>query len=201
MHYEVLIVLGKNWRAYPPQRMSGDNRKLQLSIESRLSTLAAGFLYRANVAPLLVIASGHTAGLAWPSEAAAMRDYLFKRFPDIPGSAVQLDEQSLDTPGNAEHVARFLTQWKTQKVALLTVSFHVPRSKRLFGEFGVKVAHSFSAEEEFAKYAPQYRTFLKNYRRSPRVIIEIMKEWCLRSLLIVDPRGTIPKILTHRIRG
>jgi hypothetical protein len=77
----------------------------------------------------------------------------------------------------------------------------VPRSKRLFAEFGVKVAHSFSAEEEFARYAPRYQTFLKNYRRSPRVTIEIMKEWCLRSLLMVDPRGTIPKILTHRIRG
>jgi len=130
-----------------------------------------------------------------------MRDYLFKRFPDIPDPAVQLEEQSLDTSGNAEHVARLLTQWRMQKVALVTVSFHVPRSKRLFAEFGVKFAHSFSAEEEFAKYAPQYQTFLKNYRRSPRVAIEIMKEWCLRSLLIVNPGGTIPKILTHRTRG
>lgn len=107
----------------------------------------------------------------------------------------------MDTSGNAEHVARLLTQWKMQNVALVTVSFHVPRSEHLFAEFGVKFSRSFSAEEEFVKYAPRYRTFLKNYRRSPRVTIEIMKEWFLRNLLMVDPKGTIPKILTHRIRG
>jgi uncharacterized SAM-binding protein YcdF (DUF218 family) len=98
----LLIVLGKNIGVdSSPEDIRRDN--YHLSRESRLNALAAGNLYRPGMKILF-----STGGEGVPAESSAMRDYLLSRFPDIPEEAIDLEDRSIDTAGNAEEVSKIL---------------------------------------------------------------------------------------------
>lgn len=196
---DVLIVLGKNWRSYRPQPV-GTGKRLYLSLESKLTALAAGHLFLSGAARTLLFSSGHTAGPAWPSEADAMATLLRQRFPAIPASAIRLETVSIDTAENAELVGAMLGPRSIQDVALLTVGFHVRRSVETFRNYGLTVAQGHASEEVLGRCAPAYRPFLRRYRRSPRVRLEQAKEWLLRLWLPLDPRGRLLRLATSRLR-
>ncbi|TAL09347.1 MAG: YdcF family protein, partial [Nitrospirae bacterium] len=142
-----------------------------------------------------------TAGRDWPSEAEAMRRYLARRFPGIPGAAIRLEDASLDTADNARMVAALLRASAPLPLTLLTVGVHLPRSLTLFRTFGVAVERGLAAEDVLAERSPRHRAFLLKYTKSPRVAAERLKEALLRLLLVVDPTAVIPGLLTKRWRG
>lgn len=196
----MLVVLGKNWRGYPP-RNRPEGWRLHLSIESKLSALAAGHFFRSGRTETILIATGKTAGPDWPSEADAMRRYLMRRFPDIPETAVLLEDASIDTAENAELVAHALRASSPRPITLLTVGFHLPRSLKLFSTYRIAVARGIAAEDMVAQRSPRHRTFIAGYLKSQRVRRERAKEALLRLLLLVDPKAAIPRLLTRRRRG
>ena len=69
--FQAVIVLGKNWREYPSEKPTQD-WKLRLSIESEMSALAAGELFKQGRTERIIFSGGRTAGKDLPSEAAAM---------------------------------------------------------------------------------------------------------------------------------
>lgn len=198
----MLVVLGKNWRGYPPRTRPAGWR-LRLSLESKLSALAAGHLFLSGRTDTILIASGKTAGRDWPSEADAMRRYLARRFPGIPEAAVRLEDASLDTADNARLVAALLRASASapRSITLLTVGFHLPRSRRLFSTHGLAVEQGVAAEDVVAQRSARHRAFIARYLASRRVRTERVKEALLRLLLVIDPTASIPRLLTKRLRG
>ena len=198
-HFDALVVLGKNWREYPPDEKP-EGFDLQLSIESKMSSLAAGEMFKQGLVDKLIFSGGKTAGAEYPSEGEAMIEYLKEKYPDIPEGSIIAENASIDTSENAEQVAEILAKDPTlQKIALMTVGFHLQRAEKLFKEFGIETT-PFPSEEELKKRSPHYERFVDAYLKSGHVKTEEIKEIILRSLLYIDAKGKIPGLLTKKIR-
>jgi uncharacterized SAM-binding protein YcdF (DUF218 family) len=133
-----------------------------------------------------------------------MKDFLKEKFPQIPDNAIILEENSIDTAGNAEEVAKLIAKHGFSNVGLLTVGFHLPNARKLFGRFGVKVGEneSFSAEQIIKDRARKPEFFVKTYSNSPLVKREKKKE-LIRSILLftIDPKGRLIRQITKRQRN
>lgn len=196
-----VIALGKNWRAYPPKEP--DLRfRLRLSIESKLTALAAGEMYRRGEVTQIIFSSGATAGSGFPSEAKAMAEYLFAHCPEVPRSVVRLEERSIDTAGNAEEIARMgYAHNALDLIYLLSVRFHFPRAAKLFEEYGVHVVPRYS-EEILDKRSSHHRRLVRSYKRSLRYRFEELKEVILRleRVLLCDFDGRLLRKVTKYVR-
>ena len=195
----MLVVLGKNWRGYPP-RNTPPGWRLHLSLESKMTALAAGHLARSGRADAMLLSGGRTAGPDWPSEAEAMRAYIRKKFPDVPDQAILLEESSIDTAENAELIRTMTQDRAPRRITLLTIGFHLPRSLAIFPIHGLPIEHGIASEDVLAERSPRHRAFILKYEKSPRVVAERAKEALLRLLLLVDPKAKIPRLLTRWLR-
>lgn len=198
-HFDALVVLGKNWKEPPPfPQENRDDFKPRLSMESKMSALGAGEMLKQGLIDRIIFSGGKTAGEDYPSEAAAMAAYLREKYPDIPDEMIGLEEESIDTIDNAERIARVLEAHpELQKLALMTVGFHVARSERIFKDRGID-AYPFPAEEVLKQRSPHYERFLNTYEKSGRVTKEKIKELILQSLLYIDPKGGLPRTFTKK---
>ena len=197
--FQAVVVLGKNWRERPPKNTQG-KWKLHLSIESKMSAIAAGEMYTSGLATKILFSGGRTVGADWPSEAGAMQEFLKKKYPDIPDDDIMLEEEAIDTIDSAERVDRILQEHGFQDIALLTVGFHISRSEKIFQDRGIAV-HGLPSEEMLKKRSLHYEQFVGNFLASKRVRMEQWKEKILRGLLVIDTKGKIPRMVTQRIRG
>jgi len=201
--YQAVFVLGKNWRKYPSKENPGE--KLHLSIESKMSAIAAAEMFLSGKTQKIYIFGGKTAGHDHPSEAGAMRDFIIKVYgegEDAPVSPADIiaEEESVDTHENAKEVFKIVEAEKFHKVALLTVGFHMERSEQIFRNHGVE-ADSFSAEEFLGNRSPHYRRFLEEYEGSGRVAFEKEKEMLYKIFLEADPKGTLATWIAKKFRG
>ena len=204
--FDALVVLGRAWRP------SADTTKEQghhLSMEGKMRTLAAGEMYKAGLTGKIIFSGGKTAGKEWPSEAESMAKYLKKKFPEISDEVLIMEKESFDTPENAEKVKALLEKYGINKIAVTTNGFHLERSRALFKNQGLEVC-GFPAEEFLQKristvrdsksQPSNYQKFVETYLGSKRQKLENIKEAILRSLLIIDAKGQIPRIISSRIR-
>lgn len=194
--FEALVVLGEGWRERPPKKADKD-WPLRLSIESKMSALAAGEMFKAGLTDKIIFSTGKTAGKRWPSEAKIMSDYLKKNYSIIPDDAIVLEKESIDTVENAEMVAEIIQKHKIKNIALMAPRYHLKRSVNIFKNYGMEI-HSFPPEEMIKKRSPHYEKFVENYLKSGRVRKKKIKEAALRSLLVIDAKGKIPRIITKR---
>lgn len=186
----LLVVLGKNW--------SRDRRRL--SVESRLNAVAAIELYRRGVAVEILFSGGHTAGARHPSEAAEMAGLARTLAPSAPSEALLLEEKSIDTAANAQHVRVMLNRMEPRPVYLLTTSNHLPAAVRIFEAHSVPVSAAFKSEDVVHGRSAHYASLLNRYRRSPRVRMDRMRERLRMVLLGVDPRARTLRPLTTLLR-
>ena len=100
----------------------------QPSLALQRRTRHAVELWRAGVAPRVVFTGG--VGDYPPSEAAAAADYA--RSLGLPDSAIDLEEKSTSTLENASFSA---VKFRYTRIVVVTDSYHVFRSKRVFGRF------------------------------------------------------------------
>lgn len=163
--FGAIVALGKNWRL----PVTGGPR-IDLSIESKMTALAAAEMYRAGLANKIIFSTGKTAGKdaqgnEYPTEAEAM--YKFMRIffspEEIQDSAVILETTSFDTAGNAEEVKKIMQEKRIDNIALLTVGYHLPRAKRLFKNYGINVKKAFRSEKVLAEKRPRYANFYNEY--------------------------------------
>jgi uncharacterized SAM-binding protein YcdF (DUF218 family) len=199
---DLLIVLGKNiGLRSTPDDIRG--REDYLSDESRMTTIAAGLLYRPGMQ--IIFSGGHTAGGEAPAEAAAMRAFFFTHFPDIPRQAVSVEEASIDTLGNASEVMDMLLSRpnkRYQHIGLLSVGYHLPRSSEVFKHTGIPVEQTFASEEIIKERAddPKAKAFVERWGRSRKVQAEKLKEGVGRLILKADPDGQLLRQIAKKSR-
>src|SRR5258708_6285935 len=106
-----LVVLGKNLGVGEThETIKSDN--FHLSTDSRMNAIAAGMEWQPGLK--IIFSTGVTTkgvdskGREIYSEAREMADYMKKKFPHIPNEDIILEENSIDTAGNAEEVAKIV---------------------------------------------------------------------------------------------
>ena len=100
----------------------------QPSLALQRRTRHAVELWKAGVAPRVVFTGG--VGAYPPSEATAAADYA--RALGLVESAIELEEKSTSTLENASFTA---IKFHYSRVVVVTDSYHVFRSKRVFGRY------------------------------------------------------------------
>lgn len=139
-----ILAHGKNWELPIPS----DPDAIRLSIESEITAEAAGILYRQGIAYSIIFSGGHTAGPAYPSEAAKMRDAMYAHFDasEIPCANTVLEEVSYDTATNLKIVKERMSELGIDEIILLTIGYHLPRVKRLATILDVPVSQAFKSD-------------------------------------------------------
>ncbi len=202
--FGAVIALGKNWRL----PITGGPR-IDLSLESKMTALAAGQMYRDGKVGKIIFSTGKTAGKNsegndYPTEAEEMRRFMRIFFPidEIPEEDVIVEAESFDTAGNAQEVRHILLKENIKNPALLTVGFHLPRSKKLFANYDVSIKKAFSSEDVLKGRNPHYKKFLSDYFWSKRHIKEIAKETIGVGLVYtIDPKGERLRRITTKTRN
>lgn len=200
---DAVIALGKNWN------FSIEGKRIELSLESKITALAAAELYLQKKVNNIIFSGGETAGLdlngiPYPSEAEEMKKFLriFFQNNEIPDKAIILENKSIDTAGNAEEVREIINIKKFKKLALLTVGFHLPRSKEIFKNYNVLIKAYYSSEEVLKNSNSYYDQLISEYYWSTRYITEIAKEVVGLGLVhTIDPKGKILRAITAKTRG
>ena len=123
----------------------------------------AARLYRQGLAPKIVVSGGLSPGLESrkdiQTEAEAMKSLLIDL--GVPSSAIVLEEKSRNTRENARHTK---AQLGSQKAALVTSAFHMPRSLQNFEREGLSV-HAYPTDFRVApNVEPLWRRLLPSAR-------------------------------------
>jgi uncharacterized SAM-binding protein YcdF (DUF218 family) len=186
-----IVVLGQGFAAL--SRAGGP----RLTLESRFCALAAARLLAEGRTPLIVFSGGHTAGPNHPSEAEAMWRYARRHAPVQAASRVRLEEASIDTADNAHHVSILLGR---QGVVLVAPAPHLRRASHYFRRHGFAVDEVWDAETLVEQVSARHARLVLAYRHSARSRLRRYKEALLRALLMLDPGGLVPRVVTHCTR-
>jgi uncharacterized SAM-binding protein YcdF (DUF218 family) len=185
--YDAVIGLGKNWGNKKESKKTGI---FYPSIDTAMTAIACAEEYLAGNANKIMYSTGDT--FKGPSEAEAMRLQLRSMFSEeeIPDEDIILEERSIDTPGNAEEVAKIISERGMQHIKLVTVSRHLKRSETLFRIHGITSFDSAASEDIL-----EARGFAVKREEKERWL-----EAGLTKLLTIDPKGNIPRLITQIIR-
>ena len=200
--FDAIIALGKNWR------LPIEGSRIYLSIESKITAIAAGQMYVDGRAGGIIFSTGQTAGInkeigqPYPTEAEEMKRFMRIYFNEdqIPESAIKTEAISFDTAGNAEEVKKILEDEKLKKVAVLTIGSHKRRSGKIFANYGVSVT-AIASQDVLKNRNGHYDKFLNEYAWSTRHAKELLKETILNTLLFVDPKGEKLRAVTTKSRN
>ena len=172
-----------------------DNRK-DLTVESKMTALAATVLYKHTTGSKIIFSGGFTKGKINGSEAKKMYEYSMVLL-NIKNGDVILEQNSVDTVGNVEEVKKYLT--KDDNVTLVSFGFHLKRAKKLFERYGIKVAGSVASEKILSENF--YQDLIKNYNLK-RKTIKLLREVILLSLVYtIDNKGRLLRIISSKTRG
>ena len=200
----VAIVLGKIWKK---ERRNGVP---QLSMEAKMTALAAGQMYCAGKVDLLIFTGGHTAGAEYPSEARAMAEYckekcrkierVRKQYRSITDTAIMLEEEAFDTITNARLVRKMLSENKIRTTPfLLTRRYHLKRAERIFLREGIQTWPT-AVEDIFMRRTDRHAQLGEKYLGSYHYRLCEAKELLVRIQLAVDPDARIQRFITRRER-
>lgn len=203
----VFIVLGKNWNWETPHPM-------ELSDDSKISTLALGYhVTKAidlglNVS--VIFSTGHTAGSKHISEAMAMfRFYRSKFAIESNKVSIFLEEESLDTIGNAEMVKKNIDQQifnSADKICIITVSYHMKRSEEIFKQSWNKKVFPINADkiindQSLILSLEDLEFIKKRTKRFDFYFFEPIKEFILRLIRKFDRQGKFIGWLAKKVRS
>lgn len=130
LHPAAIVVLGARVRA-DGQASPALERRMRVAIS----------LYRAGVAPLLVLSGGGRGAIP---EAEVMRD--LARAADVPESVLMLEPRSRTTLENATETAKLLASSSPPAIVLVTDGYHALRARLLFRIAGLRVIAVHKAE-------------------------------------------------------
>lgn len=202
----VFIVLGKNW--------DWNSSPLRLSDDSKISTLALGYHVKKAIDlgldVLAVFSTGRTAGSKYISEAEAMYQFYCSKFGINSNKiSILLEEESLDTIGNAEMVKKNIDQQifnSADKICIITVSYHMKRSEDIFEHsWNRKVfpinADKIGNDQSLSVSAEDLKFINTRIKRFDFYCIEPIKEFILRLIRIVDRQGEFIGWLAKKVRS
>ena len=182
-----LIVLGKNKGMFTGDAKRFGKTNDVLSMESKMAAVAAGWLYLNSKGQMkeIIFSGGKTSGQELNSEAQSMANYLRRIYPQIPETALALEENSLDTASNSKDLQKLLEpvikESPTKKVGLLTTSAHKNRASEHMHETGLEF-DNFEIEKILAQISGHHQNFLKQRANSPFTGLDDIKEEVLTFL-------------------
>lgn len=206
----VFIVLGKNWQSKDP---------LVLSADSKISVLALIWQLKKaiDLGPeiKIIFSTGHTAGAETMSEAEAMKKFFEEKCEkceeykiDLTNVTILLEEDSLDTLGNAKEVKNSFSSQidDADKIILITVSYHMKRSKSIFESILRKKICPVNADmivnDVTLRIPAEDRIFIFNRIESfDFICIEPIKEYILRLIRVFDRQGKFIYWLAKKVRS
>jgi uncharacterized SAM-binding protein YcdF (DUF218 family) len=102
--------------------------------------LVAYRLYRAGKAPLVICSGGNNPWMGDPHHASEARSMsgLLEEW-GIPAAVIEVEENSIDTRGNALFSYRILSARGIRKIILVTSAMHMPRAAAAFRKVGFEV--------------------------------------------------------------
>lgn len=190
----ILVCLGKNWQQKRASRQTGI---FTPSLDTARTAIACGEKYLSGEADAILFSTGHTLEHG-PSEAEAMKLQLRTQYSEdeIPDKDIFLEEESIDTPGNAEMVAKKLLGTNKQ-IDLVTVRRHAFRAEKLFTSFEVPIRQVYASEDILrARGFSTENSFPELLCQTGDALVEKV----LTALLRIDPYGHLPRLITQKIR-
>ncbi len=203
--FNIAVILGGSWE---PRK---EGERLELSVNSKLRTLAGGVLASEGKVSEIIFTGGKTAGVENPSEAQAMADFLKLNFPNLK-VPVELDSESFDTIENAKFVKKIVDKVDLAKVLVVTNDFHLARTLAIFDHVGMSV-DAISAESILLKtyhwhqteksgkvnHYP-YKRFIERHLKSGEMKKKRIVEVGLRAITKIDPEGKLLTALAKKLR-
>ena len=195
MQHDVLIALGKNW----------EKGSSNLSIESKITALAAGLIMRHNLSKTLILSGGHTLNPFHISEAEAMYEVLHGAFPEVAEEKICFDNYFLTTTGNAINSNVICSEARKIKkdldIALLTVGYHIPRAGTVFGIEGLDISAHYSSEG-ILSISPDisHQKMVLGFLSSEEHIKDRRQEAILQAAMVLDRKGHFIDYLATRAR-
>jgi uncharacterized SAM-binding protein YcdF (DUF218 family) len=188
----VAIVLGKEYRRF--------NGKPVLSMEAKMTAIAAGEMYQCGVVRLLIFTGGKTAGPEYPSEAEAMARYCMRLYPEIPREGIIIEDVAFDTIANARLVKKIIQNNEIGSMpVLISRKYHMERAQGIFLREGMKT-DPIPAEDILFFRSLRHRKLADAYMHSLYYRAVRVKEYLLRLQLAVDPEARIQRFVTRRMR-
>ncbi len=196
--FPVLLVLGGGFKKAESTQPQVAPR---LSRESRMRVLAAGEMFKAGIIGNIILTGGKTAGEDSPSEAEAMKFYLQSKYPQILDENITLEDSSLETSENMENMKGILDGKGLDEAIILTSETHLKRAEQLAQKNDLNIIAGATAEDQIISRSPRhYERFVESYTTSSGYKISQIKEFILRSLLVIDRGGSIPRFIAHQTR-
>jgi uncharacterized SAM-binding protein YcdF (DUF218 family) len=187
----IAIVLGKEFRKF--------NGKPVLSMEAKMTAIAAGEIYKFGLVSLLIFTGGRTAGPEHPSEAEAMAAYCVKRY-GIPPEAIILEDAAFDTITNARFVKTIILSKGIRELPMLVSrAYHLPRAEGIFFREDLKTIPVY-VESMLSLRSSRHCELAEKYMYSLRYRLIKAKEYLLRLQLVIDPEARIQRFITRRMR-
>jgi uncharacterized SAM-binding protein YcdF (DUF218 family) len=93
-------------------------------------------LYHAGRAPILIV-SGGNGGWSSADEPESEAMEIFEKDLGVPNSAVLIEDQSRNTPENAQYTKQLMVEHHFGKILLVTSAVHMPRALALFRAQGI----------------------------------------------------------------
>jgi uncharacterized SAM-binding protein YcdF (DUF218 family) len=130
---DAIVVLGGGTRAQSPPRAFHEVG------EAGDRVIYAAQLYRAGVAPTILVSGAHSPAQSQvgASEAEAMADMLV--FLGVPRESILLEQVSRNTYENAFESSRVLAEHGLSEVLLVTSALHMPRAYAVFRQLELEV--------------------------------------------------------------
>jgi uncharacterized SAM-binding protein YcdF (DUF218 family) len=177
---------------------NGLNNQKELTIESKITALFASILLKQKIGQKIIFSGGFTKGKESKSEASKMYEFVLN-YIQIPQNDIYLEENSIDTAGNASEVKKYLD--KNSTVYLVSFGYHLKRAKRLFENYGIKVSGIFASEKILSKSLLVHKKLVKEFGFK-RKAIKLIKEIIFLTLVYsIDSKGKILRIISSRTRG
>lgn len=204
------IACGKGWFADPKLNQEKFNDQeitfSKLAPEAKLTCLAAAMLFISGKTENIIVTGGKTAGENNLSEAEAMKEFILKVFGKrIKETNIIVEGKAIDTAKNADNTLEIVNQ---DTATVLTIKYHLPRTKSLFSRIWQRQAIEQSqltneqitlnennflmldSDEFIAKLFPDQR-YLKqmNVLHPERMALETVREFFAK--ILYSNEGTI----------
>lgn len=132
---------------------------------TKLHLMAAGNLFKEGGVKNLILSAGRLEGSASPSEAQGMKNFLKKRFPDIPDNAIILAGRSKSLAGNINGVRRIIKKHGFKIVGFLSAKPTIRYSDVLLQAYmkGLKGLYIVASEQVMSRKTKDPDLFLKAF--------------------------------------
>ena len=195
--------MGRNWRGYPGRHQIFQIRGkdfLDLNVLARMNCVVVAEFYRQGKTDYIIFGTGQSAGEKFPSEARAMKNYILRKYSEIPDDRILIHENNLESYQEIEDDAKIARERGLEKLALVTIDTQLPKGIRMLRRNGFKNVVGYDTFQEIIKIDSRYAKLIEGYKNSCAEKYESAKENLLAVADFFGIRGWFWKRVAKIIR-